>query len=77
MRARAPGTRLFMRRATLRDDDMLVCGRCNPPPEQSPDYRGVYFDTSDDMRAHAASMTGVPLRVEHNTKPVGAVLSAW
>ena len=52
---------------------MLVCGCCNPPPEQSPDYRGVYFDAKDDMKAHAQSMTGVPLRVEHNTRPVGKV----
>ena len=29
------------------------------------------------MQAHAQSMTGVPVRVEHNTQPVGKVLSAW
>jgi hypothetical protein len=56
---------------------MLICGRCNPPPENDPNYRGVYFASSDDLPAHAASMMGTPLRVEHTTQPVGAVLSAW
>ena len=49
---------------------MLVCGQCNPPPEQGKEYSGVFFSAKDDMNAHAASMTGIPLRVEHNTKPV-------
>ena len=56
---------------------MLICGRCNPPPENDPNYRGVYFAAKDDMQAHAAGMGGTPLRVEHTTKPVGSVLSAW
>ena len=56
--------------------DMLICGRCNPPPENDA-YRGVYFSTKDNMTATAARMKGTPLRVEHQTRPVGAVLSAW
>lgn len=56
---------------------MLICGRCNPPPESDPNYRGVYFADRDDLPAHAAAMGGTPLRVEHITQPVGSVLSAW
>ena len=36
--------------------DMLICGRCNPPPVDDPNYRGPYFDSKDDMQAHASSM---------------------
>ena len=56
---------------------MLICGRCNPAPESDPNYRGVFFATSDNLQQHAAGMVGTPLRVEHTTQPVGSVVSAW
>ena len=56
---------------------MLVCGCINPPPVTDPDYEGVYFSTKDNMKAQAASMGGTPLLVEHSTKQVGSIVSAW
>ena len=56
---------------------MLLCGCINPPPITDPEYEGVYFSVKDDMKAKAASMGGTPLLVEHSTKQVGSVLSAW
>ncbi len=56
---------------------MLVCGCINPPPVTDPEYSGVFFSVKDDMPAQAASMGGTPLLVEHSTKKVGSVVSAW
>jgi hypothetical protein len=56
---------------------MLVCGCINPPPVCDPDYEGVYFSLKDDMPSQAATMKGTPLLVEHSSKQVGSILSAW
>jgi hypothetical protein len=56
---------------------MLVCGCVNPPPVDDPEYRGVYFNTNDNMTAAATKLGGVPLLVEHSTKSVGSIISAW
>ncbi len=32
---------------------MLVCGCINPPPVDDPEYKGVYFNTNDNMFALA------------------------
>ena len=56
---------------------MLFCGCINPPPVTDPNYDGVYFSVKDDMKAQAASMGGTPLLVEHSTKKVGSIVSAW
>lgn len=56
---------------------MLVCGCINPPPVDDPEYRGIYFNTNDNMKATAGSLGGTPLLVEHSTKSVGSILSAW
>ncbi len=56
---------------------MLVCGCINPPPVDEPDYRGVYFNKDDNMSEKAATLSGTPLLVEHSTKKVGTILSAW
>lgn len=57
---------------------MLVCGCINPPPVDEADYRGVYFNANDIMSATASQkLGGVPLLVEHSTKSVGSIISAW
>jgi hypothetical protein len=56
---------------------MLVCGCINPPPVEDPDYRGVYFNKNDNMSEKAAGLLGTPLLVEHSTKKVGSIVSAW
>jgi hypothetical protein len=56
---------------------MLVCGCINPPPVDDPEYRGVYFSSNDNMKATATTLGGTPLLVEHSTKSVGSIVSAW
>ena len=56
---------------------MLVCGCINPPPIEDPDYRGIYFNKNDNMAEKAGRLNGTPLLVEHSTKKVGSILSAW
>ena len=57
---------------------MLVCGQINPPPITAPEYVGMYFSTKDDLPAKVKSLSGIPLRVEHNgTIQVGHVLQGW
>jgi hypothetical protein len=56
---------------------MLVCGCINPPPVCDPEYEGVYFSVKDNMSAQAATMKGTPLLVEHASKKVGSIVSAW
>ena len=61
-------------------NNMLICGRCNPPPvdmQADPSYRGVYLNSNDNLQEKAMAMKGTPLRVEHNTAAVGSVLSSW
>jgi len=56
---------------------MLLCGCINPPPVSDPEYEGVYFSVKDDMAAQAAQLSGTPVLVEHSTKKVGSIVSAW
>jgi hypothetical protein len=56
---------------------MLVCGCINPPPIEDPDYRGVYFSANDNMKTTASTLGGTPLLVEHSTKKIGSIVSAW
>jgi hypothetical protein len=56
---------------------MLVCGCINPPPVEDPDYKGIYFNVNDNMKATATTLSGTPLLVEHSTKSVGSIVSAW
>lgn len=45
--------------------------------QENPAYRGVFWNSNDNMQEKAMSMRGTPLRVEHNTAAVGSVLSGW
>ena len=57
---------------------MLIAGIVNPPPVSTPDYAGVYLCESDDMPDKARSLSGKPLRIEHNgNTEVGKVLYGW
>jgi hypothetical protein len=56
---------------------MLVCGCINPPPVDDPNYKGIYFNKDDNMTKTASLLGGTPLLVEHSTKKIGSILSAW
>lgn len=57
------------------ENQMLVCGRVNPPPVEK---NGVFFGVQDNFQDKAKSLKGLPLQVEHNSKcRVGKVISGW